>query len=141
MTEYEEYRLTGGEIVLVMVGATVGNLGRVPHAVCPALLNQNMWTLTAKKPFDQDLLWHLAHVLIEEKVHGAQGGAYSFLTKKDFLEHRIDRFDVDEIAEAVASLSAIEQYAQRLSNEVRQFHHLKASLMSDLLSGRVRVPA
>lgn len=141
MTEYEEYRLTGGEIVLVMVGATVGKLGRVPHAVCPALLNQNMWTLTAKKPFDQDLLWHLAHVLIEEKVHGAQGGAYSFLTKKDFLEHRIDRFDVDEIAEAVANLSAIEQYVQRLSDEVRQFHHLKASLMSDLLSGHVRVPA
>lgn len=141
MTEYEECRLTGGEIVLVMVGATVGKLGRVPHAVCPALLNQNMWTLTAKKPFDQDLLWHFAHVLIEEKVHGAQGGAYSFLTKKDFLEHRIDRFDVDEIAEAVANLSAIEQYAQRLADEVRQFHHLKASLMSDLLSGRVRVPA
>lgn len=139
--EYEEYVLTGGEIVLVMVGATVGKLGRVPKGICPALLNQNMWTLTAKKPFDQDLLWHLAHVLIEEKVHGAQGGAYSFLTKKDFLEHRISRFDVADIAEAVANLTAMEQYAQRLSDEVRQFHNLKASVMSDLLSGRVRVPA
>lgn len=141
MEEYEEYLLTGGEIVLVMVGATVGKLGRVPHAVCPALLNQNMWTLTAKKPFDQELLWHLAHVLIEEKVHGAQGGAYSFLTKKDFLEHRIGRFDVAEIVEAVSNLSAMEEYSQRLSDEVRQFHHLKVSLMSDLLSGHVRVPA
>jgi type I restriction enzyme S subunit len=141
MTEYEEYRLTGGEIVLVMVGATVGKLGRVPEAVCPALLNQNMWTLTAKKPFDQELLWHLAHALIEEKVHGAQGGAYSFLTKKDFLGHRIGRFNIAETVEAVAELSAMEQYAERLSDEVRQFHQLKSSLMSDLLSGRVRVPA
>jgi len=57
------------------------------------------------------------------------------------LEHRISRFDVAEIAEAVASLSAMEQYAQRLSDEVRQFHNLKASLMTDLLSGHVRVPA
>jgi len=71
MEEYEEYVLTGDEIVLVMVGATVGKLGRVPKSACPALLNQNMWTLIAKKPFDQDVLWHLAHVLIEEKVHGA----------------------------------------------------------------------
>ena len=141
MDEYEEYLLTGGEIVLVMVGATVGKLGRVPSTVCPALLNQNMWTLTAKKPFNQELLWHLAHVLIEEKVHGAQGGAYSFLTKKDFLEHRISRFDVAEIVAGVANLSAMELYAQRVSDEVTQFHILKASLMSDLLSGRVRVPA
>lgn len=57
------------------------------------------------------------------------------------MEHRISRFDVAEIAEAVASLSAMEQYAQRLSDEVRQFHNLKASLMTDLLSGHVRVPA
>ena len=100
-----------------------------------------MWTLTAKKPFDPELLWHLAHVLIEEKVHGAQGGAYSFLTKKDFLEHRIGRFDVSEIVEVVASLSAMEQYAEKLGDEVRQFHQLKATLLSDLLSGHVRVPA
>ncbi|WP_232725772.1 restriction endonuclease subunit S [Qipengyuania seohaensis] len=141
LTEYEEYRLNGGEIVLVMVGATVGKLGRIPHSVCPALLNQNMWTLTAKKPFDQNLLWHLTHVLIEQKVHDAQGGAYSFLTKKDFLEHRVGQFDLNEIAGQVANLTSIEQYLRVHSRELRRLHSLKASVMSELLSGRVRVPA
>lgn len=139
--EYEEYVLTGGEIVLVMVGATVGKLGKVPSEVCPALLNQNMWTLTAKEPFDQELLWHLAHILIEEKVHGAQGGAYSFLTKKDFLEHRIGCFDVAEMKRAVANLTALETYIERLADQLRQHHILKTNLMADLLSGHVRVPA
>ena len=141
MDEYDEYVLSGGEIVLVMVGATVGKLGRVPADVCPALLNQNMWTLIAKKPFKPELLWHLAHVLIEEKVHGAQGGAYAFLTKKDFLQHRISRFNLDEMAEVVANLSALESYIEHQAKEVRQLHQLKAALMSDLLSGRVRVHA
>lgn len=62
MDTFEEYVLRNDEIVLVMVGATVGKLGRVPEAVCPALLNQNMWTLNAKAPFTHDLaLLYLAY--------------------------------------------------------------------------------
>ncbi len=141
MEEYEEYLLKGGEIVLVMVGATVGKLGRVPVDVCPALLNQNMWTLIPKEPFGTELLWHLAHVLIEEKVHGAQGGAYSFLTKKDFIEHRISQFDLFDMSQAVSQISSLETYIQHLENETRQQQRIKEALMSDLLSGRVRVPA
>jgi type I restriction enzyme S subunit len=138
---FEEYVLRGDEIVLVMVGATVGKLGRVPAAACPALLNQNMWTLNAKAPFTHDLLWHLAHVLIEAKVHDAQGGAYSFLTKKDFLQHRVGRFDHDAMAERVSYLSAIEAHIQRLAEELRAAIAMKATLSADLLSGHVRVPA
>lgn len=138
---FEEYVLHGDEIVLVMVGATVGKLGRVPEAVCPALLNQNMWILNAKPPFTHNLLWHFAHVLIEAKVHGAQGGAYSFLTKKDFLQHSVGRFDHDAMAERVSYLSSIEEYSQRLSEELRAAIAMKARLSADLLSGHVRVPA
>jgi len=140
MDTFDEYVLWGDEIVLVMVGATVGKLGRVPEAICPALLNQNMWTLNAKAPFTHDLLWHLAHVLIEAKVYGAQGGAYSFLTKKDFLQHRIGSFDHDKMAERVGYLSAIEAYIQRLAVELRVAIAMKAALSADLLAGHVRVP-
>src|SRR3954454_24403339 len=42
---HAEFRLEGNQILLVMVGATVGKIGRVPPEVCPALLNQNMWHL------------------------------------------------------------------------------------------------
>lgn len=141
MDTFAEYVLHGDENVLVMVGATVGKLGRVPVAVCPAMLNQNMWTLKAKAPFTHDLLWHLAHVLIEAKVHGAQGGAYSFLTKKDFLQHRVGRFDHAAMAERVSYLSAIEAYTQRLTEQLRAAIAMKAALTIDLLSGNVRVPA
>lgn len=140
METFQEYVLRGDEIVLVMVGATVGKLGRVPEGVCPALLNQNMWTLNAKPPFSHDLLWHLAHVLIEAKVHGAQGGAYSFLTKKDFLQHRVGRFDHGAMAARVSHLSSIEEYIQRLAEELRATIALKATMAADLLSGHVRVP-
>ncbi len=140
LNTFEEYILRGDEIVLVMVG-TVGKLGRVPKAICPALLNQNMWTLNAKAPFTHDLLWHLVHVLIEAKVHGAQGGAYPFLTKKDFLQHRVGGFDHDVMVERVSYLTAVEAYIHRLAEELRAAIAMKATLSADLLSGNVRVPA
>lgn len=141
LKEYADYRLAGGEIVLVMVGATVGKLGRVPKELCPALLNQNMWTLTPRAGTSGDLLWHLAHVLVEKKVHSAQGGAYSFLTKQDFLRHRIEAFDPDFLMPHIDAMSAIETYSGRIAEEEVALTETKRLLSEDLLSGRVRVPA
>lgn len=140
LSQFEEYRLCGGEIVLVMVGATVGKLGRVPEELCPALLNQNMWTLQPKGGVSRELLWHLAHILIEEKVHGAQGGAYSFLTKKDFLRHTISNMSFDALQPHVAAMSAIEAVLELLCQEHSALLSMQSTISDDLLSGRVRVP-
>tara|TARA_R110000868_G_scaffold1158_8_gene8931 strand:- start:21459 stop:22649 length:1191 start_codon:yes stop_codon:yes gene_type:complete len=141
LEKYSDYILTGDEIVLVMVGATVGKLGRVPEEVCPALLNQNMWILRPKGEIAADLLWHLAHVLISLKVHGAQGGAYSFLTKKDFLQHRIAKFSASDISPHIDAMCAMEASIEVLVQEHDELLEMKKMLAADLLSGRVRVPA
>lgn len=139
--KFSEYKLIGDEIVLVMVGATVGKLGRVPAELCPALLNQNMWTLNPLGNLSRDILWHLAHVLIEEKVHAAQGGAYSFLTMKEFLQHRVGDLNSPAILPHAIAMSSIEEEIRALEAEASALERIRAHISSDLLNGCVRVPA
>lgn len=139
--KFSDYILEGDEIVLVMVGATVGKLGRVPSDLCPALLNQNMWTLVGKGDISKELLWHLSHVLIAEKIASIQGGAYSFLTKKDFLNHRIGDIGDPALSIHAEAMSTIERHSSSLRAEAAMLATIKRHLTDDLLSGRVRVPA
>ncbi|MFQ2403801.1 restriction endonuclease subunit S [Aeromonas caviae] len=43
--EFENFKLSDGDVLLVMVGGSLGKLGVVCEAVLPAVLNQNMWKL------------------------------------------------------------------------------------------------
>ena len=43
--KYSQFSLSEGEVLLVMVGGSLGKIGVVPQSVLPAILNQNMWRL------------------------------------------------------------------------------------------------
>src|ERR1700676_1150880 len=44
---YKRFELQTGDILFVMVGATLGKIGLVAERDLPALLNQNMWRVRA----------------------------------------------------------------------------------------------
>jgi len=44
-TTYEKFSLTEGDVLLVMVGGSLGKIGIVSQECLPAVLNQNMWKL------------------------------------------------------------------------------------------------
>ena len=57
--EFKRFELFEGDILFVMVGATLGKVGRVSEEVLPALLNQNMWKIRAKDSLaDQNFLYY-----------------------------------------------------------------------------------
>ena len=78
-TEYADYQLHAEDILMVMVGATVGKLCYIPKSVLSALMNQNMWRFN---PRDRDALLprYLFHCLratnlrdgltLSESTHG-----------------------------------------------------------------------
>ncbi|MGL5371788.1 MAG: restriction endonuclease subunit S [Plesiomonas shigelloides] len=79
--DYAKYLLEKDDILLVMVGGSLGKLGRVTEDVLPALLNQNMWKLArfGTVPVDY-FIYGLTHInrnqiQITESTHGhlAQG--------------------------------------------------------------------
>jgi type I restriction enzyme S subunit len=132
-------RLTGGEIVLVMVGATTGKLGRVPVAVCPALQNQNMWNLIPTHGVDRDFLWYMLPDAVERHMALAQGSARDFLTQKSFLPTPCVRPTISEQKRIVLRARALESRIGREQVNLRKLRLVKQGLMADLLTGRVRV--
>lgn len=136
---FPRQRLLGGEIVLVMVGATTGKLGRVPVSVCPALQNQNMWHLKPKDGVLRDFLWLVLPGAVQRHMALSQGSARDFLTQKSFLPTTVVRPEPDEQERLVTEAQALDL---RVAGEVlhlKKLRTLKQGLMDDLLTGRVRV--
>lgn len=139
LENYSKYRLSGGEILIVMVGATVGKLGRVPVDIGPALLNQNMWHLRPRSTLIPEFFWQYVPLIVARHLSKRQGGAYNFLTTKGFIAEQIalpPRQEQDAIAHALASF---DEQIEADSRIVSTLTRIKASLVSDLLTGRVRV--
>jgi len=85
-SKFPGQQLYGGEIMIVMVGATTGKLGRVPTSVCPALQNQNMWNLVPVEDVSHDFLWLLLPDAVRRHMSLSQGSARDFLTQRDFIQ-------------------------------------------------------
>jgi len=137
--KYKSQQLTGGEIVIVMVGATTGKLGRVPVDVCPALQNQNMWNLIPAPGMEREFLWMLLPSAVQRHLSLAQGSARDFLTQKDFLETEIAFPDANEQRCIISAGEALEHRIISEQQYLKKLSAQKVGLMDDLLTGRVRV--
>ncbi|MBK9348069.1 MAG: restriction endonuclease subunit S [Burkholderiales bacterium] len=80
-TTYKKFLLNADDVLLVMVGGSLGKIGVVEKHCLPAVLNQNMWKMVCNKALDQryfvDCLRYInAHqIKITNSTHGhlAQG--------------------------------------------------------------------
>ena len=82
--EFKRFELFEGDILFVMVGATLGKVGRVSEEVLPALLNQNMWKIRAKDSLaDQNFLYYCFKKNVSEITGWASGSARGFLRRDD----------------------------------------------------------
>jgi type I restriction enzyme S subunit len=134
---FPNQQLFGGEILIVMVGATTGKLGRVPEEICPALLNQNLWHLKPKGGFDREFAWCLMPSIVSRHMRLSQGSARDFLKQSDFGKTLTVVPNPDEqiiISARVHSISDNLERERSLANKLRA---QMQGLMQDLLTGRV----
>ncbi len=52
-TKYKSFQLQSGDVLLVMVGGSLGKIGLVDEYCLPAVLNQNMWKIAINKNIDR----------------------------------------------------------------------------------------
>ncbi len=138
--QFPNQQLHGGEVVIVMVGATTGKIGRVPQEICPALMNQNLWNLVPKPGVDREFLWYSSPAVVERHIKMQQGSARDFLTQKDFVRTLVAMPKSDEQNRISAIALKHETRVQAEEAYAVKLNHLKLGLMADLLTGRVRVP-
>jgi type I restriction enzyme S subunit len=139
LEKFPKQRLDGGEIMIVMVGATTGKMGRVPHAICPALQNQNMWNLVPNEKLDREFAWIALPSLVDRHLKQAQGSARDFLTQSAFLVEFLGVPPLEEQAQISVSLGFIEKRIEAETDLLNKLLLQKNALMEDLLTGRVRV--
>lgn len=140
-TKYKPYELRQGDILIVMVGATVGKLAVVPAHCENFLLNQNMWRLTVKdfQLYDQTFAYYALSPVIERFLSRQQGSARGFLTQKDFSQELIAMPPMHEQIILSGMISSVDDKLRSQRAIYAQLKNLKKALMQDLLTGKVRV--
>ena len=137
--KFENLQLKKFDILLVMVGASVGNQGFVTSNALPALQNQNMWNIRAKTQDHQLFLRHLVRKIVQENMGTATGSARDFFRKDYFRNIKfvepsytiITKFD-----------NIITQFYKKLDNnilEIKILEQTKELLLPKLMSGEIRV--
>jgi type I restriction enzyme, S subunit len=83
--EYKNYLLKKFDVLLVMVGASVGKISFVTSKILPALQNQNMWNFRSIKPDNQLFVKFLVQDIVRNNIGSASGSARDFF-RKDFFK-------------------------------------------------------
>jgi type I restriction enzyme, S subunit len=83
--QYEKFSLRPYDTLFVMVGATLGKIGFVRGKDLPALLNQNMWLVRAKKDVADPFFVHYAfRNAVKSSLGWASGSARDFVRRDDY---------------------------------------------------------
>lgn len=142
--ELARYTVCPGDVMVTIMG-TVGRCCVVPPDVGTAISSKHVWTLT----IDQDryspawLAWQINHspAVLAQLQGSAQGGIMSAISSRTLRDLLVPLPSPDEVQQIEGLLLSFNAEIAGLEAEQDQSRELKAALMSDLLSGHMRVPA
>ncbi|MGK6356203.1 restriction endonuclease subunit S [Sphingomonas sp. DT-207] len=141
--ELARYTVYPGDVMVTIMG-TVGRCCVVPPDVGTAISSKHVWTLT----LDQDryspalLAWQFNHspAVLGQLQGSAQGGIMRAISSGTLRDLLVPLPSPDEVQTIEGLLLSFNNQIAALEAELEAAKALKAALMSDLLSGRVRVP-
>lgn len=137
--KYKNFQLSKFDLLLVMVGASVGKISIVNSNILPALQNQNMWNFKAKNSNHQVLTNLIIRKIVDENIHTASGSAREFFRKDYFKSIKILYPDLTIIDKIVNLLLPI---YEKIDNNINENYNLKQQkdiLLPKLMSGEIRV--
>lgn len=142
--ELSRYTVYPGDVMVTIMG-TVGRCCIVPPDVGIAISSKHVWTLTIDQTrYSPALLaWQINHSppVLQQLQGSAQGGIMSAISSGTLRGLMVPLPSPTEVREIEDLLLSFNAQIAALEAEQDQANTLKTSLMSDLLSGRVRIPA
>jgi type I restriction enzyme S subunit len=111
--DYKEYQLRFGDVLIVMIGGSIGKVGFVDQESLPAFLNQNMWLVRSSKGYSPKYIFYLCLYLCH--YHATEKNtSYGFYSRKNFKELIVpdiscqDSFAVGSIIDKIANQETID---------------------------------
>ena len=136
---YKSYLLKKFDILLIMVGASVGKMGLVTSNILPALQNQNMWRFRSLNEINQIYLKYLLTKLVTENVGSASGSAREFF-RKDFFRSIKFTFPNDDVLIKFSKvITPMFEKLDTLQKENENLTQTRDLLLPKLLSGKIRI--
>ncbi|MBI4028845.1 MAG: restriction endonuclease subunit S [Candidatus Blackburnbacteria bacterium] len=137
--KFKNYQLQRFDVLLVMVGASVGNMGFVTSHVLPALQNQNMWNFRARDSKNQIFVKFLVERVVKENVGSASGSARDFFRKDFFRTIRFVNPDKSILSKFDIIIRPLFEQVDKNLRENDALSQLRDSLLPRLMSGKLRV--
>jgi type I restriction enzyme S subunit len=109
-SDYDDYQLRAGDILMVMVGGSVGKLCMIPESVLPALMNQNMWRINplSVDELSAEYLYHFLHRCNRTLGVGLTQSTHGHLTQTEYRSQKIPLPPLAEQRRIVAELDALQ---------------------------------
>lgn len=137
--EYNNFYLDKFDLLLVMVGASLGKTVICPSNILPALQNQNMWSF---KPINEKYRFYnnlLLKKVINEQRRSATGSARDFFRKDYFYSLDVQIPDVKTIENFNNIVKPIYLKSDQILGENQKLATTRDLLLPKLMKGEIRV--
>jgi type I restriction enzyme S subunit len=134
--EKGEYVLSGGELLISMVGSN-GEVCMIPENMTAAQ-NQNIWRLETKENVKKEYLMHLLYGSKKKIKRAERGSTRVFLGKNEFKNLKMTIPPIELQKEICNKLKHVSLKIDVEKDYKEQLEVLKRGLMQDLLTGEVR---
>lgn len=135
VTKYENFSLEQGDILLVMVGGSLGKIGIVDHECLPALLNQNMWKMVKTESLYHDFFIYGLKFINTNQLNVTHS-THGHLAQGDYLSKCFPLAPANEqnkIVEKVISLMSLcDQLEQQSLTSLEAHQQLVETLLAML---------
>lgn len=139
--KYYKQRLEKFDVLLVMVGATIGKQGIVLTNNLPSLQNQNMWRFRSKENYLSDeILYFYIKEITRLSMNWKSGSAREFFRKDSFAKKLVVIPPADILDELNSYFKELLATVNNLNSQNETLKLLRDTLLPKLLSGKIVIP-
>jgi type I restriction enzyme, S subunit len=139
--KYTKTRLQGGEVVMALVGATVGKVAIIPSWCKGYNVSRHLAVMRFKKQYFPNYFAYLLKLNLYQKKIFIQtiGSAQPVINLGQLSSFKIITPSKEEQQKIVSILSSVDNEITKLESKKKSAESLKKGLMQKLLTGQIRV--
>lgn len=132
-TVYKKFQLSTGDVLLVMVGGSLGKIGIVSDDVLPAVLNQNMWKLDTFGYLSRDYFIYGLRLINNNQLEITKS-THGHLSQVDYLTKLFPLPPLAEQHRIVAKVDELMLLCDQLEQQTEASIDAHATLVEVLLA-------